>query len=95
MSEPTHPHEEPFNILAWPFMMPIMFGIFMSDCIVGGWVWTAVPEWRWMDYLIIGIDLLTLSVSDVMLCLLHTSDAADRRPCGTRVGCSYVKRPWR
>ena len=76
MSEPTHPHEEPFNILAWPLLMPILFGIFLSECIVGGWVWTALPEWRWLVYLIIGIDLLTLIVIYVMIVRAKTGDLA-------------------
>ena len=67
MPESTDPHEEPFSILAWPLLMPILVGIFLSECIVGGWVWTALPEWRWLVYLIIGIDLLTLIVIYVMI----------------------------
>ena len=67
MSEPAQPHEESFSILAWPLLMPILVGIFLSECIVGGWVWTALPEWRWLVYLIIGIDLLTLIVIYVMI----------------------------
>ena len=47
--------------------MPILVGIFLSECIVGGWVWTALPEWRWLVYLIIGIDLLTLIVIYIMI----------------------------
>ena len=76
MSESTHPHEEPFSILAWPLLMPILFGIFLSECIVGGWVWTALPEWRWLVYLIIGIDLLTLIVIYVMIVRAKTSNLA-------------------
>ena len=76
MSEPTYPHEEPFSILAWPLLMPILFGIFLSECIVGGWVWTALPEWRWLVYLIIGIDLLTLIVIYVMIVRAKTSNLA-------------------
>ena len=76
MSEPTYPHEEPFSILAWPLLMPILFGIFLSECVVGGWVWTALPEWRWLVYLIIGIDLLTLIVIYVMIVRAKTSNLA-------------------
>ena len=67
MSEPTPLQEEPFSILDWPLLMPILVGIFLSECVVGGWVWTALPEWRWLVYLIIGIDLLTLIVIYVMI----------------------------
>ena len=76
MSEPTQPHEEPFSILAWPLLMPILVGIFLSECIVGGWVWTALPEWRWLVYLIIGIDLLTLIVIYVMIVRAKTGSLA-------------------
>jgi len=76
MSQPTHPHEEPFSILAWPLLMPILFGIFLSECVVGGWVWTTLPEWRWLVYLIIGIDLLTLIVIYVMIVRAKTSNMA-------------------
>ncbi|MCS5535621.1 MAG: hypothetical protein NZ802_07180 [Candidatus Poseidoniales archaeon] len=74
MSEPTYPHEEPFSILDWPLLMPILVGIFLSECIVGGWVWTALPEWRWLVYLIITIDLLTLIVIYVMIVRAKTGN---------------------
>jgi len=58
---------EPFNVLEWPLLMPILVGIFLTECVVGGWVWTALPEWRWLVYLIIAIDLLTLVVIYIMV----------------------------
>ena len=67
MSDTTDLEERPFSILDWPLLMPILVGIFLSECIVGGWVWTALPEWRWLVYLIIGIDLLTLVVIYIMI----------------------------
>ena len=76
MSEPTDLHEEPFSILDWPLLMPILVGIFLSECVVGGWVWTALPEWRWLVYLIIGIDLLTLIVIYVMIVRAKTDNLA-------------------
>ena len=59
--------EESFNILEWPLLMPVIFGIFLTECVVGGWVWTVLPEWRWLVYLIIAIDLLTLVVIYIMV----------------------------
>ena len=59
--------EESFNVLEWPLLMPVLVGIFLTECVVGGWVWTALPEWRWLVYLIIAIDLLTLVVIYVMI----------------------------
>ena len=67
MSNETNLDEESFNILDWPLLMPVLVGIFLSECVVGGWVWTALPEWRWLVYLIIAIDLLTLVVIYVMV----------------------------
>ncbi len=68
--------KESFNVLDWPLLMPILFGIFLSECVVGGWVWTALPEWRWLVYLIIGIDLLTLIVIYVMIVRAKTGNLA-------------------
>ena len=62
--------EESFNILEWPLLMPVIFGIFLTECVVGGWVWTVLPEWRWLVYLIIAIDLLTLVVIYIMVVVL-------------------------
>jgi len=59
--------EESFNILEWSLLMPVLIGIFLTECVVGGWVWTVLPEWRWLVYLIIAIDLLTLVVIYVMI----------------------------
>ena len=67
MSEPTEPPEEPVNVLAWPLLMPVLLGIFLTECVVGGWIWTVLPEWRWLVYLIIAIDLLTLIVIYFMI----------------------------
>ena len=59
--------EESFNVLEWSLLMPVLVGIFLTECVVGGWVWTALPEWRWLVYLIIAIDLLTLIVIYIMI----------------------------
>ena len=59
--------EESFNILEWSLLMPVLIGIFLTECVVGGWVWTVLPEWRWLVYLIIAIDLLTLVVIYIMI----------------------------
>ena len=58
---------ESFNVLEWSLLMPVLIGIFLTECVVGGWVWTALPEWRWLVYLIIAIDLLTLIVIYIMV----------------------------
>ena len=58
---------EPFNVLEWSLLMPVLIGIFLTECVVGGWVWTVLPEWRWLVYLIIAIDLLTLIVIYFMI----------------------------
>ena len=76
MSEPTEPIEESFSVLAWPLLMPVLVGIFLTECIIGGWVWTALPEWRWLVYLIIGIDLLTLIVIYIMITHVKTNNTA-------------------
>ena len=68
--------KESVNVLDWPLLMPILVGIFLSECVVGGWVWTALPEWRWLVYLIIGIDLLTLIVIYVMIVRAKTGNLA-------------------
>ena len=67
MRDSMYDSNEPFNVLEWPLLMPILVGIFLTECVVGGWVWTALPEWRWLVYLIIAIDLLTLVVIYIMV----------------------------
>jgi len=63
-----------FNVLEWSLLMPVLIGIFLTECVVGGWVWTALPEWRWLVYLIIAIDLLTLIVIYIMVVRARASD---------------------
>ena len=58
--------ERPPGILTWPLLMPILLGIFLFECIVGVWVWTSFPDWRFIVYIILGIDLVTLIVIYVM-----------------------------
>ena len=58
--------ERPPGLLTWPLLMPILLGIFLTECIVGGWIWTSFPDYRWLVYLILGIDLLTLIVIYVL-----------------------------
>ena len=76
MSNATEPLDEPFSVLAWPLLMPVLVGIFLTECVIGGWVWTALPEWRWLVYLIIGIDLLTLVVIYIMITHVKTNNTA-------------------
>ena len=68
--------EESFNILEWSLLMPVLIGIFLTECVVGGWVWTVLPEWRWLVYLIIAIDLLTLVVIYIMIVRAKVSQVA-------------------
>ena len=58
--------ERPPGVLTWPLLMPILLGIFLFECIVGVWVWTSFPDWRFIVYIILGIDLVTLIVIYVM-----------------------------
>ena len=58
--------ERPPGLLTWPLLMPILLGIFLFECIVGVWVWTSFPDWRFIVYIILGIDLVTLIVIYVM-----------------------------
>ena len=58
--------ERPPGLLTWPLLMPILLGIFLFECIVGTWVWTSFPDWRFIVYIILGIDLVTLIVIYVM-----------------------------
>ena len=76
MSESTETHERPINVLDWPMLMPVLIGIFLTECVIGGWVWTVLPEWRWLVYLIIVIDLLTLVVIYIMITRVKTNNPA-------------------
>ena len=58
--------EKPAGILTWPMLIPILLGIFLTECIVGAWVWTSYPDWRFLVYIILGVDLITLIVVYVM-----------------------------
>ena len=67
-SMPGSPYldERPPGLLTWPLLMPILLGVFLTECIVGGWIWTSFPDYRWLVYLILGVDLLTLIVIYVL-----------------------------
>ena len=71
-----------FNVLEWSLLMPVLIGIFLTECVVGGWVWTALPEWRWLVYLIIAIDLLTLIVIYIMVVRARASDTVTNNDSG-------------
>ena len=75
--------EESFNILEWSLLMPVLIGIFLTECVVGGWVWTVLPEWRWLVYLIIAIDLLTLVVIYVMIVRAKSANLSSNYDSGT------------
>ena len=75
--------EESFNILEWSLLMPVLIGIFLTECVVGGWVWTVLPEWRWLVYLIIAIDLLTLVVIYVMIVRAKSANLSSNYDSGS------------
>jgi hypothetical protein len=58
--------ERPPGLLTWPLLLPILFVIFVSECVVGVWIWTSFPDWRIVVYIILGIDLVTLIVIYIM-----------------------------
>ena len=50
----------PPGLLTWPLLLPILLAIFLTECVVGVWIWTSYPDWRIVVYIILGIDLVTL-----------------------------------
>ncbi|MDE0708593.1 MAG: hypothetical protein OSB33_06555 [Candidatus Poseidoniales archaeon] len=54
--------ERPPGLLTWPLLMPILLGIFLTECIAGVWIWNSFPDWRIIVYIILGLDLVTLVV---------------------------------
>ena len=58
--------ERPPGLLTWPLLLPILLTIFVTECVVGVWIWTSYPDWRIVVYIILGSDLGTLIVIYVM-----------------------------
>ena len=58
--------ERPPGLLTWPLLLPILLAIFVSECVIGVWIWTSFPDWRVVVYIILGIDLVTLIVIYIM-----------------------------
>jgi len=58
--------ERPPGLLTWPLLWPILLSIFITECVVGVWIWTSYPDWRIIVYIILGIDLVTLIVFYIM-----------------------------
>ena len=58
--------ERPPGLLTWPLLLPILLAIFVTECVVGVWIWTTYPDWRIIVYIILGIDLVTLIVIYIM-----------------------------
>ncbi|MDG1524655.1 MAG: hypothetical protein P8Q90_01100 [Candidatus Thalassarchaeaceae archaeon] len=58
--------ERPPGLLTWPLLLPILLAIFVTECIVGVWIWTSFPDWKIVVYIILGIDLVTLIVIYIM-----------------------------
>ena len=56
----------PPGLLTWPLLWPILLSIFVTECVVGVWIWTSYPDWRIIVYIILGIDLVTLIVFYIM-----------------------------
>ena len=65
---PGSPYLEkrPPGLLTWPLLLPILLAIFVTECVVGVWIWRSYPEWRIIVYIILGIDLVTLIVIYIM-----------------------------
>ena len=65
---PGSPYLEkrPPGLLTWPLLLPILLAIFVTECVVGVWIWTSYPDWRIIVYIILGIDLVTLIVIYIM-----------------------------
>jgi asparagine N-glycosylation enzyme membrane subunit Stt3 len=58
--------ERPKGLLTWPLLMPLLLAIFVVELIVGVWVWMQYPDWRFLVYIILGIDLVVLVVFYVL-----------------------------
>ena len=58
--------ERPPGLLTWPLLLPILLTIFVTECVVGVWIWTSFPDWRILVYIILGIDLVTLIAIYIM-----------------------------
>ena len=58
--------ERPPGLLTWPLLLPILLATFVTECVVGVWIWTSYPDWRVVVYIILGIDLVTLIVIYIM-----------------------------
>ena len=58
--------ERPPGLLTWPLLLPILLTIFVTECVIGVWIWTSFPDWRIVVYIILGIDLVTLIVIYIM-----------------------------
>jgi hypothetical protein len=58
--------ERPPGLLTWPLLWPILLSIFVTECVVGVWIWTSYPDWRIIVYIILAIDLATLIVFYIM-----------------------------
>ena len=58
--------EKPPGILTWPMLIPVLLGIFVTECIVGVWIWTSQPDCRYLVYIILAIDFITLIVIYIM-----------------------------
>jgi hypothetical protein len=63
--------ERPPGLLTWPLLWPILLSIFITECVVGVWIWTSYPDWRIIVYIILGIDLVTLIVFYIMTTRVH------------------------
>jgi hypothetical protein len=58
--------ERPPGLLTWPLLMPLLLGFFLFELVIGVWVWMQYPDWRFLVYIILGIDLVVLVVFYVL-----------------------------
>lgn len=54
--------QRPPGLLTWPLLLRILLVVFAVECIVGAVVWMQWPAFRWLVYLILGLDLSVLLV---------------------------------
>jgi hypothetical protein len=52
--------ERPPGLLTWPLLMPLLLAVFLVELIIGIYVWMEYPDWRFLVYALLGIDLIIL-----------------------------------
>ena len=56
--------ERPPGLLTWPLLLPILLSIFVTECVVGVWIWTIdkfyTGSMDWWEYL---FPVLAMSIA--------------------------------